>query len=110
MPIAGDNCCPVCRAVLWAPASETIGCKKCPRCGAELWVLMGSAPMFFVRQPGQSRLGFLAGLVGALEGVSAAEMETRLQHLDSLDLVEVVVEVEEALRSGAEMGSPDAAV
>lgn len=96
-----DNRCPVCRAALWAPDSEVVGTKRCPRCGAELWVLVGTGrPVFFVRQPGQSRLQFLAGLVAPLQGVSVEEAERALQGADSLDLVEIVMELEDALRAG----------
>ncbi|HJZ57062.1 MAG TPA: hypothetical protein VKE74_18980 [Gemmataceae bacterium] len=101
MAPAGDNRCPVCRAALWAPDSETIGRRDCPRCGAELWALVGSdGPMFFLRRPGESECCFLAALVGRLDGVSAEEMEVGLKTADRLDLVEIVMEVEEAIRSG----------
>ena len=103
MTLSADNRCPLCRAALWAP-DETIGSKKCPRCGAELWSLAGSkGPLFFVRQPNQSKTGFLAGLVASLEGVSATQMEEMLKRADSLDIVEIVLEIEDALKSG---GSP----
>jgi hypothetical protein len=56
--------------------------------------------MFFLQQPGQSEYGFLAALAAPLYGVPAEELETGLKHADSLDLVEVVLELEEAMRSG----------
>jgi hypothetical protein len=97
----GDSHCPVCRAALWAPESETIGSRKCPRCGAELYVLVGSdRPRFFLRRPDQSPYGFLAALAAPLYGVSAEEMETMLRGADALDLVEFVIEVEEAMKGG----------
>ena len=99
--MTGVNHCPVCRAALWAPNSETIGRRDCPRCGAELWALAGSdGPMFFVRRSGESECRFLAALAGPLFGVSAEEMEVGLTSADHLDLVEFVLEVEEALRPG----------
>src|SRR5438105_4724892 len=101
MTAVADNRCPVCRTAIWAPDAETIGCKKCPRCGAELWAVMGSdAPLFFLRQAGESKYRFLAALAGPLYGVSTDEMEVTLQHCDSLGLVEVILEVEEAMKSG----------
>jgi hypothetical protein len=101
MTCTGDNRCPVCRAALWAPDSETIGQRTCPRCGAELWVLVGSeGPMFFLQGRGQSKYRFLAALAAALYGVSADELEAGLKHFDSLDLVEFVMDVEQAMRSG----------
>jgi hypothetical protein len=96
----GDNRCPLCRAALWAPAPVAIDSKTCPRCGADLWVLEGrEGPMFFVRRPGQSRYGFLAALLAPLHGLSTDEMEALLKGADSLDLVEMVLDVEDALRS-----------
>jgi hypothetical protein len=103
MTLAGDNRCPLCRAALWAP-DETIGAKKCPRCNAELWALAGAkGPLFFLRQPGQSKFGFLAALAAPLHGVSATRMEEILKQSDSLDLVEIVLDIEAALR-GQESG------
>lgn len=93
---AGDNRCPLCRAALWAPDTETIGSRKCPRCGADLWVLVGAdGPAFYLRQSGQSKASFLAGLAG----ISTEEMEDLLKGADSLDVVELVMEIEEELRS-----------
>jgi hypothetical protein len=101
MTSVGDNRCPLCRAALWAPDAEAIGGKRCPRCGADLWVLIGSAgPRFFLRQPGQSKINFLAALAGPLHGKSTDQMEGMLMQADSLDLVEIVVEIEKAIRSG----------
>src|SRR5438105_3425025 len=97
----GDGRCPVCGAALWAPDSEAVGCKTCPRCGAELWALGGpDRQLFFRRRPGESRYAFLAGLTGPLFGSSPEQTEQTLRGADSLDLVEIVLEVEEAIRSG----------
>jgi len=96
MVLPGDNRCPLCRAALWAPDTEAIGSKRCPRCGADLWVLVASdGPAFYLRQTGQTKSSFLA----ALSGVSADEMEKVLKGADSLDLVEIVMDIEEKLRS-----------
>jgi len=101
MALAGENHCPVCRAALWADTNEAIGSRRCPRCGGELWVLVGARdPLFFVRQPGESALRFLAGLTAPLYGEPVERMETALKSADFLDLVEVVLEVEATLRSG----------
>jgi hypothetical protein len=56
--------------------------------------------LFFLRRPGQSPYRFLAELAGPLDGVSADEMEAMLKRADALDLVEVVMDVEAAIRSG----------
>lgn len=92
------NRCPLCGAALWAPDAENIATKKCPRCGAELWVLRGS--LFFLRQPGQDKYSFLGTLPGPLAGASAAEIEAFLKGADSLDWVEFVMEIEDAMKSG----------
>ena len=96
----GGNHCPLCRAALWAPDPGVIDSKTCPRCGADLWVLEGrEGPMFFLRRPGQLRYGFLAALLAPLHGLSTDEMEVLLKRADSLDLIEMVLDVEDALRS-----------
>src|SRR5207244_7168107 len=98
---AGDRCCPACRTALAAPDVETLGPTACPRCGAELWALVGAgAPIFFVRQPGQAKLDFLAAVWAPLEGKSPEQMRNLVRGLDSLDIVEAVMEIEDALRSG----------
>jgi acyl carrier protein len=55
-------------------------------------------PAFFVRQPNQSLAEFLDALTGDQPGLSAKEIEAVLKGADSLDLVEFVMEVEEAVR------------
>jgi hypothetical protein len=52
-------------------------------------------PVFYLRQTGQSKSSFLA----ALAGMSTEEMEQMLKGADSLDLVEIVMDIEEKLRS-----------
>jgi hypothetical protein len=95
-----DSRCPLCRAALWAPDTEAIAPRVCPRCGAELWVLVGSvSPAFYLRRPGQSKASFLAALAGPLYGLSAEKMEHTLKRADSLDLVELVMEIEDQLSS-----------
>ena len=97
-----DGRCPLCRAALWAPDTEAIGSKNCPRCGAALWVLVGSDYLrFYVRQPGQSKTSFLAALTGPLYGLSTEQMEETLKRADSLDLVEMIMEIEDKLRSNS---------
>src|SRR5262245_19919068 len=99
MAAAGENRCPVCRAALWADKAEALAPRQCPRCGAELWVLVGAnEPLFFVRQPGQSPRRFLAALAARLYGTPVDQEEAGLKSADSLDLVEVVMELEAALR------------
>jgi hypothetical protein len=74
-----------------------MGSKKCPRCGADLWVFVGS--LFCVRQPGQTQQRFLAELVAPSYEMSVEQAELIIQGADSFDLVEIIMDVEEAMRS-----------
>ena len=91
--------CPVCRAALWAPASELVGQRRCPRCGADLLVLLFSCgPVFFLRRPGEP-LGDLLIALGSPElGACAGELEALLPGADHLDVAELLWELEEGLR------------
>jgi hypothetical protein len=94
MTFFGRKRCPLCGAALWAP-NEAIGSRMCPRCGAELWVLLGSdGPLFFVRQPDQTKYSFLASLLG----LSEDQVVEMLRRADSLDLVEIVMDIEDRLK------------
>jgi hypothetical protein len=74
---------------------------QCPRCDAELWVLAFSeGPAFFPRRPGETLYDLLAALAGTQLGCSASEIEEALRGADSYDVVELLSEVEEAVRSG----------
>ena len=94
------NRCPFCHAALWMPDSQPLGSKRCPRCGADLWVV---GQWFFLRKSGQSLYELLAELVGQqfgeVAGRSAADVQKMLQSLDSLDVVELVMEREESMKS-----------
>jgi len=93
------GCCPVCRSALWAPPSELLGERRCPRCGAELWVVgFSRGPVFFPRRQGESVADLLARLGGPGLGARASEIEAVLQGADHFDFVEILWEVEEALR------------
>ncbi len=82
-----------------------IGRPHCPRCGADLWVVgFSGASVFFPRRPDQPLADFLAVLAGPRLGLSAEQIAVALRDADSLDLVELVMEVEEAL--GPQQGQP----
>jgi hypothetical protein len=102
MDLAGaSNRCPVCAAALWAPARPPLDQKQCPRCDAELWVMvLSEGAMFFPRRPGESHYDFVARLVGPRLGLSGGDVEAAFKDADSLDLVELVLEIEEKMRSG----------
>ena len=73
--------CPACSAVLWADSKTTAGRKTCPRCEADLlFVNVGSDARFIVR--------------GSDEPL-AQLLENSNLNMDSLDVVELVMELEE---------------
>lgn len=74
-----------------------MGSKKCPRCGAELWVFVGS--LFCVHQPGQTQQRFLAELTARIHNMTVEQMELIIKGADSLDLVEIIMDVDEAMAS-----------
>jgi hypothetical protein len=100
----------VCRAALAAPGAGPLDQARCPRCDAELWVLAFSeGPAFFPRRPGETPSDLLAALVGTLPGEKPGELEEALRGADSLDMVELLAEVEQQVRSGGPAGMGEAA-
>lgn len=92
--------CPACGAALSAPVEELLGERQCPRCSADLWVLSFSrGPVFFPRRPGESLAELLAALAGPALSIGASELPAFVQGADHFDLVEMLWEVEEALRA-----------
>jgi hypothetical protein len=93
----------VCRTALWGDVREPFGQKRCPRCGAELWVLDFSAgPAFFSRLPGESLHDFLTDLAGPESDLSATDIEAALKGADSFDVLEFLSELEAAARLGSQ--------
>jgi hypothetical protein len=89
--------CPACRTALAGLQPEAIVEERCPRCEADLWALaLPSGHVFFIRRPGQSAAEFIGGLVVPGIGVSDLDVGSYLQGADSLDLVELMVEIETA--------------
>ncbi len=103
MAVSGErNRCPFCRTSLWAPASERWSRKRCPRCGADLWVVAFSdLAVFFVRQSGETLHEFFASLARLVwpeeDGLSESELKAALSSADSLDLLDLMFRVEEAI-------------
>jgi hypothetical protein len=54
--------------------------------------------VFFPRRPGESLADLLATLVGPALGAGASDFEAVMRGADRLDVVELLWEVEEALR------------
>jgi hypothetical protein len=71
--------------------------ERCPRCEADLWVLaLASERVFFVRRPGQSATEFIESLAGPGLDLSEPEVVSFLKGADSLDIVELIAEIEAA--------------
>src|SRR5690349_18367165 len=98
MALAGDNRCPVCKAAIWVSESNPIRRTTCPRCRADLWILAGS--LLLVRRSDESEHAFLARLAAPLYGMSTEELEVRWRKADSLDMVEVAMDVEARIKEG----------
>lgn len=95
-PEGMPNRCPVCGHTFSIEPSQTFGDAPCPACGSLLWfVVGGDGPRYF-----DPEAAGLADLVAARLGVSPDAMRSgRLGELglDSLDVVELVMELEEQL-------------
>ncbi len=98
MALTGSRlACPVCQAALAAAPSEPIVERQCPRCEAALWAIaLPSAPMFFLRRPGQSAEEFLVELAAAALGMSEPDITSLMLNADSLDLLEFLAELDES--------------
>lgn len=95
-----ENRCPVCSTSLFVPTEKTFGAQNCPQCRAELWFLGFSGnPLFFTRRPGETSEDFLLRIADQRLGITAEEMSAVLKTGDSLDMVELLTELDEQLRS-----------
>jgi hypothetical protein len=92
--------CPVCRAALASLSSAPVAESRCPRCEAELWaVALSTAPVFFVRRPGESEAQFITALAGPALGATEHDIASFLRSADSLDMMEFWEELRIALGS-----------
>ena len=86
--------CPLCRAVL-PPPTTLYGERECPQCNAQLWHLgFGSGPTFFVRRADESIYDLMVSLANPRHGFTAEDLEGILKDADSLDVVELLAELE----------------
>lgn len=95
-PEGTPNRCPVCGHAFRIEPSCPIGDAPCPACGTLLWFVTGAAEARFF----DPETAGLIELVAARRGVSpAAVRASRLDELglDSLEIVELVMELEEQL-------------
>ncbi len=106
-PLGRCSACPVCDARLSASPHRVCAEMRCPRCEAELWVfLVKSGPHFLVRRRDVRVEEYVADLVAPRiepridrENVVTLQREGHIPelNLDSVDYVEVVLEIEDAL-------------
>jgi hypothetical protein len=89
--------CPVCRTTLPTP-QRAYGESHCHRCEARLWHLaLPSGTIFFVQRAGENIYDLMAGLGNA--GATGEDLEAILKDADSLDVAELLMDLEEALHS-----------
>lgn len=99
--------CPMCNARLPAQPHRICAELRCPRCSAELWVISArSGPRFLVRRRDVQIEDYVADLVAArvASKLERAAVVTLLReghapelNLDSVDYIEVFLEIEDAL-------------
>lgn len=90
------NHCPVCGHAFRIEPSQPFGDAPCPACGSLLWfVAVGERPRYF-NPDADGRVGLVAGQLGiSLDAVRSGRLDEL--GLDSLDVVELIMELEEQL-------------
>ena len=106
-PLGRSGGCPICDARLAAEPHRICAELRCPRCSAELWVIGArSGPRFLARRRDVQIEEFVADLVAprVASKLGRAEVVTLLReghapelNLDSVDYIEVFLEIEDAL-------------
>jgi hypothetical protein len=61
--------------------------------------MLASGPTFFVQRPGETIYDLLVELGRSRHGFTATELERTLRDADALDVVEFLLEIEDAARS-----------
>ena len=106
-PLGGSGGCPACNARLAAEPHRICAELRCPRCAAELWVIGArSGPRFLARRRDVQIEEYVADLVAArvASKLHRAGLVTLLReghapelNLDSVEYIEVFLEIEDAL-------------
>ena len=94
-----DRCC-ICRSLLSVPLDVFAGDMQCPRCLAPLGFLVfpEAGAHFFLRRGNQPALDALIALVGNdAAGLVAVLRDHEQLGADSLDMIEVLTELEDLL-------------
>src|SRR5579885_2489359 len=104
-PEGAPNRCPVCGGDVRIEPSVPFGDAPCPKCGTLLWFVgfTNETRLFFEYEAAEEiRERVIEVLAGHL-GVSRQQLESDpalLEKMDSLDLVELVMELEEEFGAG----------
>jgi hypothetical protein len=106
-PLGRCGACPVCDARLAAAPHRVCAEHRCPRCAAELWVFLArSGPHFLARRRDVRIEEYAADLLASrtTRAIERAALITLLRdghapelNLDSVDYIELVLEIEDAL-------------
>lgn len=102
-PEGQPNHCPVCDSDVVVESSLLFGDATCSNCGSLLWFFRDEAtPIFFDHGPSESFRNRIFAILSNASGrdpIRSGEIAKRLRELnpeaDSLDLVELVMEVED---------------
>lgn len=106
-PLGRRGACPSCDARLAAATHRVCAQQRCPRCGAELWVLLARSGPHFLARRGDVRVEeYVADLIAShtQRPIERGHVLTLLRdghapelNLDSVGYIELVLEIEDAL-------------
>src|SRR5262245_39337912 len=100
-PEGQPNCCPVCNAVVCLNPSPLFGDAPCPNCGTLLWFIHANSELLLFERESTNHvrervIRHIAEQLGVDPAkISANPAMINDQDLDSLDIVELVMELEE---------------
>lgn len=96
-PEGTPNHCPVCNSTFRIEPSQPFGDAPCPACGTLLWFIAGGEGPRFFDPEASGLVEVVAARLGAsTDAVRAGRLDEL--GLDSLDVVELVMELEQQLR------------
>ena len=97
-PEGGPGHCPLCEAEVRLEPSLWYDDATCPRCGTLLWLIRLNSESLVLRPSKRARQRCIEEVLCDLLGVDREELARypqRLLDFDSLDIVELVMELEE---------------
>ncbi|MDB5336412.1 MAG: phosphopantetheine-binding protein [Planctomycetaceae bacterium] len=95
IPEGTPNCCPVCGGAVRIDPSVPLGDAPCPACGTLLWYVVGETQVRLFNPQDGGLIDFIAELFGiSPEAVRAGRLDEF--GLESLDMVELVMKLEES--------------